>query len=83
MTRPKNPAAVALAKMGKGVKRNFSPDDLARRRKLMEKINDLRARRIALNKKVNKIAKLKYDQALEMVESKHKPTKPRKSKERG
>lgn len=52
--KAKNPAAVALGQMGKGVKRNFSPDERERRRKLMEKINDLRARRIALEKKVAK-----------------------------
>lgn len=62
MKRTKLPAAVALGKMAKGVPKNFTPSDRERRRKLMEKINDLRARRNAVEKKV----------------ANHKSTKPRK-----
>jgi hypothetical protein len=35
----KNPAAVDLGRKAAGVPKNFSPADLARRRKLMEAIN--------------------------------------------
>lgn len=35
----KNPAAVALGKLAKGKPKNFSADDLERRRKLMNKLN--------------------------------------------
>lgn len=46
---PKNPAAVALGKMGKGVPKNFSQAELQRRRLLMKKINA--ARKAAPKKK--------------------------------
>lgn len=38
----KNPAAVALGKMAKGVPKNFSRAELARRKKLMDAINKKR-----------------------------------------
>lgn len=38
----KNPAAVALGKMAKGVPKNFSASERKRRRKLMEAINKKR-----------------------------------------
>ncbi len=46
----KNPAASALGKLAAGKPKNYSPDELERRRKLMNKINDLRKRRIKLEK---------------------------------
>lgn len=37
MTKPKNPAAVALGKLAKGKPKNFSPEELARRTKIIQK----------------------------------------------
>jgi RNase H-fold protein (predicted Holliday junction resolvase) len=38
----KNPAAVALGRLAKGIPKNFSRAELARRKKMMEGINALR-----------------------------------------
>ena len=49
----KNPAAVALGKMAKGVPKNFSRAELARRRKMMEAINKSRREKSRAAKAAN------------------------------
>jgi hypothetical protein len=46
----KNPAAVALGKMAKGIPKNFSSSERARRRKLMAGINARRQKQSAQRK---------------------------------
>jgi hypothetical protein len=58
----KNPAAVALGKMAKGVPKNFSRAERARRRQLMAAINQKRAER--LKAKTARIKKMVFKAAL-------------------
>lgn len=44
----KNPTAVALGRMAKGVKKQYSPAEIKRRTKLLEAVNKKRAGKIRL-----------------------------------
>lgn len=41
----KNPAAVALGRLGKGVKKNFTPEEIQRRTDRIQKVNARRRKR--------------------------------------
>lgn len=51
-----NPA-LALGKLAKGKPKNYSPEEIERRTRILDKINDLRSRRLKLEAKVKKIQK--------------------------
>ena len=57
----KNPAAVALGKMAKGVPKNFSAAERNRRRKLIEAINKKRRSKLGDAKAANDKAQRRRD----------------------